>query len=58
MIARLVKLKNNGSNFIKITKGSIKKALWMIKKIKSETICSQFKEEVRKYSFILANITI
>ena len=58
MIARLVKLKNNGSNFIKITKGSIKKALWMIKKIKSETIYSQFKEEVRKYSFILANITI
>ena len=58
MIARLVKLKNNGSNFIKITKGSIKKALWMIKKIKSETICSQFKEEVTKYSFILANITI
>ena len=30
----------------------------MIKKIKSDTICSQFKEEVRKYSVILAAITI
>ena len=30
----------------------------MIKKIKSGTICSQFKEKVRKYSFILANFTI
>ena len=30
----------------------------MIKKIKLGTICSQFKEKVRKHTFILANFTI
>ena len=30
----------------------------MIRKIKSDTICNQFKEKVRKYYFILANFTI
>ena len=30
----------------------------MNKKIKSDTICGQFKEKLRKYYFIFANFTI